>query len=320
MAEKIVIDYEKVRLTGDQFESLAEQVQAITRSLQQRHETLRSGHWIGKGANAFYQEMDDAILPTLRALEEALRTTRGVFNDIASTFATEDESLGQLVNNGEAVAAAPVPGASHIVRPGDTLWGIGQQHGVSVNELVAANPHIKDPNLIHPGQEIVIPGGDGTTAAAVAPPVAKAPSTPAPSGGTVQVVDGREVHFAMPMNAKPVAKPGLCLGFVAEWRPDIGGRGFGSANNLIHTNDSYISDIRYNLGGNQSPVDVVKPGHLVVYDAGQLGADGTHGHVAMVMESHHDHVIVKESSWNGQVDTWRQMPASVLRKLTLIGH
>ena len=43
------------------------------------------------------------------------------------------------------------------VRKGDTLWGIAQRHGVSLTALIAANPQIKNPNLIYPGDEVNIP-------------------------------------------------------------------------------------------------------------------------------------------------------------------
>lgn len=45
----------------------------------------------------------------------------------------------------------------HIVQPGDTLWRIAQSYGVDINVLIAANPDIKNPNLIQTGQKIVIP-------------------------------------------------------------------------------------------------------------------------------------------------------------------
>jgi LysM repeat protein len=35
-----------------------------------------------------------------------------------------------------------------------TLWGIGQHEHVSLAELLKLNPHIKNPNLIYPGQRI----------------------------------------------------------------------------------------------------------------------------------------------------------------------
>ncbi|MDD2208186.1 MAG: LysM peptidoglycan-binding domain-containing protein [Bacilli bacterium] len=43
------------------------------------------------------------------------------------------------------------------VLKGDTLWNIAMMHGVLLDELIAANPNINNPNLIYPGQLINIP-------------------------------------------------------------------------------------------------------------------------------------------------------------------
>jgi spore coat assembly protein SafA len=47
------------------------------------------------------------------------------------------------------------------VKSGDTLSAIAAAHGVSLKSLEAANPQIRNPNLIYPGQKINIPGGGG---------------------------------------------------------------------------------------------------------------------------------------------------------------
>lgn len=46
----------------------------------------------------------------------------------------------------------------HIVESGDTLGRIASQNNVSLEDLLAANPAIKDPNRIQIGQVIIIPG------------------------------------------------------------------------------------------------------------------------------------------------------------------
>lgn len=43
---------------------------------------------------------------------------------------------------------------------GDTMWRIAKRHEVGVDEIAAANPHIKNPNLIYPGDKLSIPGTD----------------------------------------------------------------------------------------------------------------------------------------------------------------
>lgn len=47
-------------------------------------------------------------------------------------------------------------GKVYIVQRGDTLWTIAQRHGVSLNALIQAN-NLKNPDMIYPGQQIIIP-------------------------------------------------------------------------------------------------------------------------------------------------------------------
>jgi nucleoid-associated protein YgaU len=48
----------------------------------------------------------------------------------------------------------------HVVKPGESLWSISAKYygdGNLYHRLVAANPQIKDPNVIHPGDVIRVP-------------------------------------------------------------------------------------------------------------------------------------------------------------------
>lgn len=47
--------------------------------------------------------------------------------------------------------------ATYTVKPGDTMWRIAIKHGISLDELIAANPQITNPSFIVPGQTINIP-------------------------------------------------------------------------------------------------------------------------------------------------------------------
>lgn len=45
----------------------------------------------------------------------------------------------------------------HTVRRGDTLWGVARLYGVELAALIRANPQIKNPNLIYPGEAVRVP-------------------------------------------------------------------------------------------------------------------------------------------------------------------
>lgn len=55
----------------------------------------------------------------------------------------------------------------YVVQPGDTLFRIARRFNTTVSAILAINPQITDPNLIIPGQIILIPPG--------APPVDQCP-------------------------------------------------------------------------------------------------------------------------------------------------
>jgi spore coat assembly protein SafA len=56
-------------------------------------------------------------------------------------------------------APQPGNGGSVTVQRGDTLSAIAQRNGVSLAALIEANPQIRNPGLIYPGQTVHLPGG-----------------------------------------------------------------------------------------------------------------------------------------------------------------
>lgn len=93
---------------------------------------------------------------------------------------------GQVLILGAAPAApvstpaAPVSAVagSHVVTGGDTISSIAQQHGLSVDALLAANG-LGWSSIIYPGQSVAIPGAASPEASAAPPPEPAAPAPPA---------------------------------------------------------------------------------------------------------------------------------------------
>jgi LysM repeat protein len=63
--------------------------------------------------------------------------------------------------------SSPTPRATpfvYIVRRGDTMSNIAEAFGVTLTDLIAANPQIEDPSLIYAGNVITLPPGASPTA------------------------------------------------------------------------------------------------------------------------------------------------------------
>lgn len=69
---------------------------------------------------------------------------------------TERSGTGAVLLPVEETAGDASRG-TYTVKRGDTLWGIAKRFGVNLTALIAANPQIKNPNLIYPGNEVRLP-------------------------------------------------------------------------------------------------------------------------------------------------------------------
>lgn len=45
----------------------------------------------------------------------------------------------------------------HTVVSGDSMWKIAVRYEIGISEIISANPHIKNPALIYPGDKITVP-------------------------------------------------------------------------------------------------------------------------------------------------------------------
>ncbi|CAG5079508.1 Spore coat assembly protein SafA with CBM 50 [Thermobacillus xylanilyticus] len=76
---------------------------------------------------------------------------------IASVLSIVLTALGALAAAPAAVHAQPADTDVYTVKPGDTLWIISLKYQVGLSEIIAANPQIKDPHWIYPGDKVTVP-------------------------------------------------------------------------------------------------------------------------------------------------------------------
>ena len=65
--------------------------------------------------------------------------------------------FGNVKVSADAALPTSVTTVTHTVVSGDTMWKLAVRYRVGLSEIIAANPHIKDPHWIYPGDTLYIP-------------------------------------------------------------------------------------------------------------------------------------------------------------------
>ncbi len=107
-APRVRADYESLAQIARAFGAQAEAVQATLRGLQRQVDVLRGGDWVGRGATAFYSEIDQSVFPSLSRLAHALAAAGSVTLQISQSMKTaeaEAAALFRLAGSGVGAAA-----------------------------------------------------------------------------------------------------------------------------------------------------------------------------------------------------------------------
>ena len=133
------------------------------------------GEFVGEGAyaqfgqlaNVFYQEGPGLLIHPLWQVSNAYFVSLRLEQEPRSDYVRYSFSFwedngnysGLAIRQPEADqsqgAAETAPDARyHRVVKGDTLWELAVRYGLSLEELIALNPQIKNPNLIRVGEEV----------------------------------------------------------------------------------------------------------------------------------------------------------------------
>jgi WXG100 family type VII secretion target len=92
-APTIRSDYDQLRTMAASFRSQSENISNQSKQLKGDMDTLQSGDWIGPGAQSFYKEMGDTVMPTMQRLQRALAEASRITQQISQVMkAAEDEA------------------------------------------------------------------------------------------------------------------------------------------------------------------------------------------------------------------------------------
>jgi WXG100 family type VII secretion target len=93
---KIKVQFDDLGKTAKVFSRQAQSTSQTLRKINGQISTLQSGGWVGKGAKAFYNEMERSVLPALKALIEALEGGATGLGQVAKVMHDAEDEATRL--------------------------------------------------------------------------------------------------------------------------------------------------------------------------------------------------------------------------------
>jgi len=93
---KIQADYDSLESIANQFSQQASQVEQLSHKIDSLVGSLEGGGWIGRGAQAFYNEMRDEVIPGVERLCQALEDGSSAIKQIANIISQAEQEAGSL--------------------------------------------------------------------------------------------------------------------------------------------------------------------------------------------------------------------------------
>jgi WXG100 family type VII secretion target len=88
-------------------------MEQLDRRLSQQVGHMQNGGWVGKGADAFYTEIDQIIHPALRRLHVALCEAQNVTLQISQVMQQAEEEAANLFQGSESPFIISFPGSEN---------------------------------------------------------------------------------------------------------------------------------------------------------------------------------------------------------------
>lgn len=203
MADHVEIDYDQMAHIGQACDQQSQEAEQMLRAIASQVDNLRAGGWIGQGADAFFAEMDDLLLPALNRLVAALQNASDVVRAIAYQFGEAEQEAARLFSGqGAAMGQAgdhvgnfnfkvEIEGATQgaAVHVEANKFKYAELDGQDVIPKVEGNPAVKYDDVVKfgGGQDFKV---EGSSASA---PVNKFPDMPGGGGGSTPHTNSPDV-------------------------------------------------------------------------------------------------------------------------------
>ncbi len=91
MSDEIRADYDRLDQVANQFAGQSQAIQQMLQNVRNSMDPLEGGGWVGRGSNAFFEEMNSDVLPANERLQQALDEASRVTKQIVQTVKQAEE-------------------------------------------------------------------------------------------------------------------------------------------------------------------------------------------------------------------------------------
>ena len=99
MAGTTQVNYEEMNGIIKGMKTEEEQIMNLLKTTKSKVESLHNNQWIGQGADNFFNEMENVVLPAMARLAHALAVGGDVAQNIVNTIRQADEETQSFFNN-----------------------------------------------------------------------------------------------------------------------------------------------------------------------------------------------------------------------------
>lgn len=99
MADTTQVDYEQMQAIIKQLKAEEQEMAQLLKATHSKVESLHGNQWVGQGADKFFNEMEQVVLPAMSRLVHALDVAGNVAQQIVNTFRQAEEETKGYFNN-----------------------------------------------------------------------------------------------------------------------------------------------------------------------------------------------------------------------------
>ena len=99
MAGTTKVNYDQMNGIIKSMKNEEEQIMNLLKTTKSKVESLHNNQWIGQGADSFFNEMEQTLLPALARLARALGVGSEVAQNVINTIRQADEETQSYFNN-----------------------------------------------------------------------------------------------------------------------------------------------------------------------------------------------------------------------------